>query len=132
MQVGKISQKQRQKIYSKRDRTLSRSAPPSQGLVTWRPIEVFTYCPGDGNNQLWKNMWHWSDWKKEILNWAPASKISRFKSGICGISTDGKLLVFLNDNGTTRSSPLTITNLPNIMIMVSELLVVSKKSMYGA
>ena len=57
-------------------------------------------------------MWHWSGWKKENLNWAPASKITRFKSGICGISTDGKLLVLLNDNGTIRSSPL--TNLPNI------------------
>eukprot|EP00956_Cyclotella_meneghiniana_P034064 scaffold101316_cov56-Cyclotella_meneghiniana.AAC.4 len=69
------------------------------------------YCPGAGNNQLWKATWHSSGWSKGELAWAPASRITRFKSGIWGITTDGKLLILWNDAGTIRSAPM---DLPSI------------------
>lgn len=68
------------------------------------------YCPAADDNQLWKNTWR-GGWEKKKLNWAPASTITRFKSGISGITTDGKLLILWNDRGTIRSAPL---DLPNI------------------
>ncbi len=68
------------------------------------------YCPAADDNQLWKNTWH-GGWAKEKLNWAPASKITRFESGICGITTDGKLFILWNEGGTIRSVPL---DLPSI------------------
>ncbi len=70
------------------------------------------YCPAADDNQLWKNTWHSSGWKKEKLNWTPALKITRFESGIWGISTDGKLFHLWNDDGTIRSGPF--THLDNI------------------
>jgi len=71
------------------------------------------YCPGADNDQLRKVTWN-SDgsWTKEELIWAPASIITRFESGIWGITTDGNLLTLWNDEGIIRSVPQ--TNLPSI------------------
>jgi hypothetical protein len=99
--------------YAKHD-DIECSAPPS-AIDEWSgrlaPYRGY-YCPAADDNQLWKNTWHSSSgMKMEKLNWKPASKITRFESGIWGISTDGKLLILWNDNGTIRSAPI---NLPNI------------------
>mmetsp|Transcript_16812 Transcript_16812/g.26246 ORF Transcript_16812/g.26246 Transcript_16812/m.26246 type:complete len:440 (-) Transcript_16812:115-1434(-) len=89
------------------------SAPPS-AIVEWTgrlaPYRGY-YCPAADDNQLWKKTWHSSGTKKEKLNWAPASEITCFESGIWGISTDGRLLKLWNDDGTIRSITL---DLPNI------------------
>lgn len=52
------------------------------------------YCPGVGDNQLWKYTWHGSGATKEKLGWTPATKVTRLgpKSNIYGISSEGKLL----------------------------------------
>ncbi len=98
--------------YAKHD-DIQCSAPPS-AIAEWTgrlaPYRGY-YCPAADDNQLWKNTWHSSGAKKEKLNWAPASEITCFESGIWGISTDGKLLKLWNDDGTIRSGPI---NLPNI------------------
>jgi len=85
------------------------AAPPS-AIDDWS-IYSGIYCPAADDNLLWKNTWHGA-WEQENVIWARASTITRFKSGIWGISIDGELLVLWNDNGTIRSAPL--TNLPNI------------------
>lgn len=101
--------------YAKQDEIKCSSAPAgidewSGRLADYRGL----YCPDFSSKQLWKSTWNSNGTTRSKLNWAAASRITRFESGIWGITTDGKLLILWNDAGTIRSAPLELPNINGV------------------
>jgi len=62
------------------------------------------YCPGEGDNKLWKYTWHSATnggQQVDKLGWKSASKIARLgpKSNIFGISPHGELVMLWDEKG---------------------------------